>query len=855
MTDSLHPSFESWFREHLPDVPFDGAREALALVADGATVAFVAGYRKERTGGLDADAVRRSVEARDRFERVVSRQAIIVESIERHAGISDELRARILATFDPDALEDLYHPYRQQKKNRALVAREAGLQPLADWIWDTGHGTEAPQEGQTLELWAFTFRNEEKGIADAKAAIEGARDILGERLASDPELRALVRRAYFEGGFVRSAKTDKAKPGSRFEAYFAYEEKVPALREPAASARYLALRRGQSEGDLQVFVGGRSDDAEFESRLVAAFEARACPVAEAPGAEVLRHAGRIAFKNDVRTSVENEVHRVLKDAADAAAARAFAENVRPLFLEPPFGAKPVLGIDPGTKNGCRVAAVDEKGALVAAEVVHLQTDEQKQAAREALVRLAREKGVLAVAVGNGAGGREAEVFARQALRAAGVDAPVALVSEAASSAWSTGEAARAELPDTEPTVRSAVSLARRLQDPMAELVKVDPRALGAGQYPHDVAHAAIQRAVDAVVEGCLARVGVELNTAPAALLARVPGLGPGAAAAIVERRAKEGPFRSRRQLAELPRVSEKAFEQAAGFLRVRGGDDPLDATGVHPERAAALEAFAASRGKTTADLLGPAGAALVREDATLAESLGPLTRDDVAAELERAGADPRGPFAPFAFREDVQRLEDLKPGLVCPGVVTNVMSFGAFVDVGAHHDGLVHVSQLGRPFSKEPREVIRPGERVEVRVLKVDLEKKQVSLTMRKPERRPAPKPARRSEKPAGAKAAGEAAKAPEGDARPPRPERPRREGPPSERPRQPGPRPSAPRRDAKPGDRTSGVGSTRPARPERRPGSAPPPDRRPEPRADSRRAAFNNPFAVLAGLKVPPKK
>jgi uncharacterized protein len=848
LTDSLHPSFEPWFRSLLPDVPYEGAREVLALLSEGATVAFVARYRRERTGGLGADAVRRTAEARDRFDRIVSRQAIIAESIERHAGISDELRARILATFDPDALEDLYHPYRQQKKNRALVAREAGLSPLAEWIWTTGHGTETPQEGQTLDLWAFTFRNEEKGIADAKAATEGARDILVERLASDPDLRAAVRRAYFEGGHLRAVKTDKAKPGGKFEPYFAFEEAVASLREPAGAVRYLAVRRGQSEGELQVSVGGRSDDPDFEARLVAAFEAAACTVPDAPGAEVLRHAGRIAFKNDVRTSIENEVHRTLKDAADAAASRAFAESVRQLLLEPPFGEKAVLGIDPGTKNGCRAAAVDGKGALVGTAVVHLQSDEQKAEARETLARLVREAGVLAVAVGSGSGGRETEVFTRGALRAAGIDVPVVLVSEAASSAWSTGEAARAELPEVEPPMRTAVSLARRLQDPMAELVKVEPRALGTGQYPHDVAHAAMQRAFDGVVEGCISRVGVDLNTAPLALLARVPGLGPGLAAAILEHRAKQGPFRSRRQLLDLPRVSARAFEQAAGFLRVRGGEHPLDVTGIHPERYPELEAFAAARGRSVGDLLG-AGAALVREDGSLAESLGVPTRDDVVAELERAGGDPRGPFAPFSFREDVQKLEDLKAGLVCPGIVTNVMSFGAFVDVGVHHDGLVHVSQLGRSFAKEPREVVHPGERVEVRVLKVDLEKKQISLTMRKPpERRPAPKPAKRPDRRVEAQPVAAADRPGDAHARPRRPERPRREGPRREgppgdhRPRRPGPRPDSP--------------SARPAAPalERRPGG-PPPDRRTEPRPDPRRPAFNNPFAVLAGLRVPPKK
>jgi uncharacterized protein len=865
LTESLHPSFEPWFREHLPDIPYDGARAALALFAQGATVPFVARYRKEATSGLGEEALRRTACAKDRFDRVVSRQAIIVESIERHAGLSEELRARILTTFDPDALEDLYHPYRQQKKNRALAAREAGLQPLADWIWNTGHGTEAPQEGQTLELWAFTFRNEEKGIADAKAAIEGARDILVERLASDPDLRALVRRTYFETGVVRAAKTDKAKPGSKFESYFAFEEKVAALREPAASPRYLAVRRGQSEGELQVAVAGKADDPEFDARLAAAFEERACSVPEAPGAEALRHAGRIAFKNDVRTSVENEVHRTLKDAADAAAAHVFAENVRQLLLEPPLGPKPVIGIDPGTRNGCRAAAVAGTGGLAGTEVMHLQADEEKTAAGEALVRLARDKGALAVAIGNGAGGREAEVFTRKALRDAGIDVPVVLVSEAGSSAWSTSEAARAEFPELEPTLRGAVSIGRRLQDPLAELVRFEPRALGAGPYPHDVAHAAMQKALDAVVESCVCRVGVDLNTAAPSLLARVAGLSPGLAAAIVEHRAKSGPFRTRRQLLEVPRISDETFAQAAGFLRVRGGEHPLDATGIHPERYGALEAFVAASGKTVGELLGE-GAALVRVAASLAEELGAYTCEDVVGELERGGRDPRGPFAPFSFREDVQKLEDVKPGMVCPGVVTNVTAFGAFVDIGAHHDGLVHVSQLGRKFTKEPREVVHPGERLEVRVLKVDLEKKQISLTMRKPpEQRSAPsRPARRPETMSARRPekrppenrtvppAAASTKPVEGGARPPRPDRPRPARPQAqgERPRG-GERPAAPRPD-RPGERPASArtAADRPARPERRM-----PDKRPDTRPDTRRPAFNNPFAVLVGLKVPPKK
>ena len=841
MSESPPPAFDPWFEARCPQIPLAGARAVLGLAAEGATVPFIARYRKERTGGLDEVAVRRALEAGGVFEKILSRQRIIAESIERHATLTPELRERILATFDLDALEDLYHPYRQQKKNRALAAREAGLEPLADWIWHCGHGTETPQEGQTLELWAFTFRNEEKSIPDAKSAVEGARDILVERLAGAPELWALVRRAYFDHGWLRATKAEKAKPHSKFETYFAFQEKVSALREPANSHRYLAVRRGQAEDELQVSVGGPPDDAEFEARLVATFEAAACTVPDSPGAEVLRHAGRIAFKNNVRTSIENEVHRELKDAADAAAAHVFAENVRRKLLEAPFGPKPVLGVDPGIRTGCKLSAVDAAGRFLAADVVHLLTDEQKAAGRETVVRLAREHAPLAVAVGNGTGSREAEVFVRGALREAGLDAPVVLVSEAGASVYSTSDTARAEFPDLDPTVRGAISIARRLQDPLAELVKVEPRSIGVGQYQHDVAHTALQRALDAVVEDCVNAVGVDLNTASRHLLAHVAGLGPALAGAIVEQREKQGLFRSRQQLLEVPRLGPKAFEQAAGFLRVRGGEHPLDDTGVHPERYAALEALASRLGKGIAELLGP-GAALVREAVSLKEEMGALTWEDVVAELEKPGRDPREAFSPFSFREDVQKLEDLKPGMACPGIVSNVTNFGAFVDIGVHHDGLVHVSQLGAKFVKDPKTALKPGDRIEVRVLKVDFEKKQVSLTMRPAAQRkpPArPKPARRPETRPARPASPDTT--PPTEARSARPERPRRPSPPGERPR---PRPPA------------GPPSAERPRPEhpaeaRRPPGRPPVDRRPEPR----RQVFNNPFAVLAGLKVSTKR
>jgi uncharacterized protein len=789
----------------------------LDLVAAGGTVPFIARYRRERTGNLGEDAVRETLAARGQWERLVSRKEIILESIVRHATLTPELRERIRAVVDPSALEDLYQPYRQKKRSRADAAREAGLGPLAEWIWACGHGTETPQEGQSLELWAFTFRDPDKGVPDARTAIEGARDILVERLADDAELRALARRAYVENAWLRAARTEKAKPRSRFESYFAFHERISSLREQGGSHRYLALRRGQSEGELVLSITGPPDDPDFETRLVAAFEAAAVTVADSPGSEVLRQAARIAFKGLVRGAMENEAHRILKEDADAAASRAFAESVRRMLLEAPLGPKPVLGVS-GGRAGVRIAVVDARGEVLTGTSLPLETDEEKEAAALAIVSLVREKGVEAVAVGHGSAGRETELFLRRVLRGAGLELPVVLVHEGGATAHGGRDAARAERPDLEAAVRAAASHARRLQDPLAELIRMEPRSLGLGQYQHDVTPAVLHRAVDAVVESCVHAVGVNLNTAPRHLLARVAGIGPSLAGAIVEYRQAHGPFRSRQQLLEVPGLGEGAFEQASGFLRVPGGDHPLDATRIHPERYAALAGFATRHGRTLAELVGP-GASLAREDATLREELGPWTFEDVVRELESPGRDPRATFTPFSFREDVVKLEDLRPGMVCPGVVSHVTSFGAFVDVGVSVDGLVHVSQIGPRSEPDPRESLRPGERVEVRVLKIDPEKRQISLSMKpapRERRRPsAPSPRLRGERrpspPANGKSAAEARR---DSSSPPRARaaKPRRSGPPG--------KPSSPPPS---GSRSSG----------------------------SRRPAFNNPFAVLADLKI----
>jgi uncharacterized protein len=809
----LPAAFPPWLQARSPDVPLVGALAVLDLAAEGASVPFIARYRRERTGNLDEGAVRRTIGAHESWQRLLGRQAIILESIERHATVTPELRERILTTFDASALEDLYLPFKQKKKSRTAAAREAGLETLAEWIWSCGHGTETPQEGQTLELWAFTFRVPEKGVPDARTAIEGAREILVERLAEDADLRGMARRAYAESAWLRATKTEKAAPGSRFEAYFDLHEKVSTLMEPAHAARYVALRRGQSEGELLLTITGPPGDPDFEAKLIAAFESAAVTVPDSPGDEVLRQAARIAFKGLVRSAMENEVHRALKEAADGAMIRAHSDNLRRVLLEAPFGPRPVVGVDPGGRSGGAFAVVDAAGACTASGPLPRGTDEERAAARKTVIGLVREHSAAAVAVASRSGGREAEITLRSALREAGLDALVALVNETGASAYATSDAGRTELPDLDPGVRGAAFIARRLQDPLRELVKIEPRVIAGRQHTHDVTAPALARALDDTLSSCVHDVGVDLNTASRQLLARVCGIGPRLAGAIVGHRETKGPFRTRRQLLEVPEVDAKTFEQAAGFLRVSGGEHPLDGTAVHPERYAALESFAERQGKTLAELLGP-GAARLREASDLEAELGRWTRDDILRDLETPGRDPRGPFVPFSFRDDVQKLEDLAPGMVCPGIVTNVTTFGAFVDVGLPHDGLVHVSQLARRSGTDAREVVRPGDRVEARVLKVDREKRQISLTLRPlpPPRRPSsPRGARSEARPKGASSRAVR-----------KPSRGKTDG---------GGRREAPRKRPSP-----------PAGGGRGPGAKPSRERRP---------AFNNPFAVLADLKV----
>ena len=726
-------TFEIWFQSIHADIPVQSANSVLKLTEEGGTIPFIARYRKEQTGNLDEVAIANVINSKERWDEIIKRQAFIVEEIERQGKLTDELKEQILAAFNLDTLEDLYLPYKQKRKTKATVAKEAGLEPLANWIWDVAHAMATPEPGQTLEVFALAFYNAEKSINDAATAINGAQDILTERLAETIELREHTRKTVFERGVGRTAKAEKAKPASKFERYFEYFEPVQSLLKPEASHRYLAMRRGWMEEELTLTIGAAPEDADFDLILQGRFESEACPATtecEQPIKDVLLKSARMALKAYVLPSIETEVHRSLKDVADEAAIKVFAENVRKLLLAAPFGAKAVLGVDPGIRTGCKLAVVDDSGKYVASDVIHLQSQHEQERAKKLLAEVVSNASIRAIAVGNGTAGRETESFVREALKEAGLTAPVVMVNESGASIYSASDVAREEFPDLDLTVRGAISIARRLQDPLAELVKVDPKSIGVGQYQHDVNQPALKKSLDLVVDVCVNSVGVNLNTASSHLLARVSGIGPAMAKKIVEHRGTKGLFESRQQLLEIPRFSAKVFEQAAGFLRIPNSAHPLDNTGVHPERYEALERLAGRLGKGVGELTG-SGVELVKQAEDLKAEVGDFTFADIVADLAKPGRDPREEFSAFAFREDIHQVSDLKPGMTCPGIVTNVTNFGAFVDIGVHQDGLVHISQLSNKFVKDPRDIVNPGDRVSVRVLEVNLEKQQIALTMK----------------------------------------------------------------------------------------------------------------------------
>ncbi len=685
-----------------------------ALLDEGATVPFIARYRKEATGTLDEVAVEAIREGLERLRELDKRRAAIRASLEERGLLGEELSAKIAGAETLGVLEDLYLPFRPKRRTRAAIAREKGLEPLADLIFTQG--------AVEPEAAAAAFIDREKGVATPGEALAGARDILAERFSEDPAARSRMRDLYARSGVLRSRVTPgKEEEGGKYRDYFEWQE--PAARAP--SHRILAIRRGEKEGFLTLRVIVPEEEA---LGLLHGLFVKG----EGAAAQQVRLAAEDGFKRLLSLAMETESRLVLKERADREAIRVFAANLRELLLAPPLGGKSVLAIDPGFRTGCKVVCLDRQGKLLHAGAVfpHFET---KRAGDEAAAKIrdwCESFAVEAIAIGNGTAGRETEAFVRGLGLPAAV--PVVMVNESGASIYSASEIAREEFPDQDLTVRGAVSIGRRLMDPLAELVKIDPKSIGVGQYQHDVEQSLLKNSLDTVVASCVNQVGVELNTASARLLSFVSGLGPSLARSIVAFRDAHGSFAARADLLSVPRLGPKAFEQAAGFLRIRGGANPLDASAVHPESYPVVERMAGDLGCAVADLLRDDGLRTRIVPARYVdERVGLPTLTDILAELERPGRDPRERFEVFSFTDGVDKIADLAPGMKLPGIVTNVTAFGAFVDIGVHQDGLVHVSQLANRFVKDPAQVVKVQQRVQVTVLQVDLPRKRISLSMR----------------------------------------------------------------------------------------------------------------------------
>ncbi len=699
-------------------LPPSGIAAVVKLLGEGGTVPFIARYRKEATGGLDEVQIRLIGERHQYLVEMEERRASVIAEIEKQGKMTPELLTRLKRAPTKAEIEDLYLPYKPKRRTRATIAIERGLLPLADAIW-SGTPLGAPL------LAAAAFVSSEREVPDAPAALSGARDICAERLSEDAEIRKLLREAYLKESIIQVKKrSEHADKVTKFDMYASFEEPVHQI----PSHRYLAIRRGENEGILYATL--LLDLSAHALRLRAAIPAPAGTPWEAELTEIIED----AWKRLLSPSVSADVRVELKLRSDKEAIEVFARNLSELLMSPPLGTKTVLGIDPGQRTGCKCVVVDETGKLLAHENIYLVQGEAAIArARETLRGLCRTHGVSAIAVGNGTHGRETESFVRELLASEGLEAFCVSVNEAGASVYSASDVAREEFPDLDLTVRGAISIARRLQDPLAELVKLDPKSIGVGQYQHDVSQPALGRKLDEVVESCVNSVGVELNTASAQLLSRVAGIGPTLAKRIITHRNQNGSFRSRKALLDVMGLGPRTFEQAAGFLRVRGGEHPLDCSAVHPERYPLVEKMAEDIGVPVANLIGNTEM-LQHLDVTRyrTSDVGDFTLSDILTELKKPGRDPRKSFEPPKFREDVRTLEDLKLGMELEGIVTNITAFGAFVDVGVHQDGLVHISQLADRFVKDPHEVVAVGDKLMVRVLEVDLERHRIALSARR---------------------------------------------------------------------------------------------------------------------------
>ena len=694
-------------------IPVAGVRAVIALLEGGATVPFVARYRKEQTGALDEVQIRAIQERHAYYTDIAERKKTVLETIESQGQLTPELRAKIENCWIKSELEDLYLPFKPKRRTRAAMARERGLEPLARKI------IAQPDRGSPAAE-AAPFVDTKKDVPDVAAALAGARDIVAELFTERLDVRSLVRARFDrEAIFTSTAVKDKTKVPTKFEAYYDFSERVRTI----PSHRVLAILRGETEGILRAKI--RVDEDALARDLFGKAGVRR----QSPFAGELEEAVADGMKRLLLPAFESEVGGEAKERADISSVKVFADNLAKLLLAPPLGPRVVLGIDPGQRTGCKCVVVDATGKLLTHTLINLVAgNAAREEAKKTLTALNAKYEPFAIAVGNGTHGRETADFCREILKGA----TIVLVSESGASVYSASDIAREEMPDLDLTVRGAVSIARRLQDPLAELVKIDPKAIGVGQYQHDVEPKLLANKLDEVIESCVNAVGVELDTASAPLLSRVAGLGPSLAKKIVAAREKSGAFKTRRDLLKVPGLGPKAFEQCAGFVRIANPKHPLDASAVHPERYALVERIAKDAGVALGDLVGnEALTAKIPWERYLSAEVGKPTLDDIRRELEKPGRDPRDAFEAPAFRDDVRTIADVKPGMTLEGVVTNVTAFGAFVDLGVHQDGLVHISQLSDRFVKDPHEVIHVGDRVKARVVEVDLARKRIALSLK----------------------------------------------------------------------------------------------------------------------------
>ncbi len=693
------------------------------LLEEGATVPFISRYRKEATGSLDEVAVSAIRDRLIQLKEMDTRREAILKSLEQNGHLTEELKAQVEATETMAQLEDIYLPYRPKRRTRATIAREKGLEPLAIALLD--------QDGSDPNTLAGNYLNPEKSVQSVEDALSGARDIIAETINEDQGTREKIRDLFFDRAVITSkVVSGKKEEGVKYKDYFEWEEPVSSV----PSHRILAMRRGEKNDMLSLSIAPSPEPAIaiLEDQFIKG---------NGPDSEQVRMAAHDAYKRLLSRSMETEVRVALKEKADTEAIRVFADNLRQLLLASPLGAKRVMGIDPGFRTGCKVVCLDRQGKLLHNDTIYPHTSQrQAETAVQIVTQFCRKFSMEAIAVGNGTAGRETQAFLKEAIDANII--PIIMVNESGASIYSASEIAREEFPDHDLTVRGAVSIGRRLIDPLSELVKIDPKSIGVGQYQHDVDQFALKGSLDDVVVSCVNGVGVDINRTSVQLLTYVSGLGPQLAKNIVAYRDEHGAFTDRKALKKVKRLGPKAFEQCAGFLRIKDGENPLDASAVHPESYPVVKTMGEDLGCSVSDLMKDAG---LRKKIDLSryvnDTVGLPTLTDIMDELAKPGIDPREPFEHFSFDENVSTIQDLQPGMKLPGIVTNVTNFGAFVDVGVHQDGLVHISQLCDRFVKTPSDVVNVQQKVTVTVMEVDIHRKRIALSMRnEPGKKPQPK-------------------------------------------------------------------------------------------------------------------